>query len=97
MILALLLTVTALTPGVITVIRLRARGWPIAVLAGLGVTLSIPFVALSCILLFPPLGLAVGILAVVAALNAYDAGRIWTATTWATIAVVALGCAGWSL
>lgn len=91
------LLVAALIPGVITSIRLRPRGWPIAVLAGLGVTLSIPFVALSCIVFFPPLGIAVGVLAVVAALNAYDSGRVGTATLWAITAVIALGCAGWSL
>lgn len=91
------LLVAALIPGVITAIRLRARGWPIAVLAGLGVTLSIPFVALSCLVVFPPLGIAVAVLAVVAALNAYDAGRIWTASLYGALAVIAVGCAGWSL
>lgn len=91
------LLIAALIPGVATTIQLRARGWPLAILAGLGVTCSIPFVALSCLVVFPPLGLAVAALALVAALNAYDAGRIWTATLYGTLAVVAVGCAGWSL
>jgi hypothetical protein len=91
------LLAAALIPGVITAIRLRTRGWPLAVAAGIGVTLSIPFTLLSCIVFFPPLGFAVGVLAAAAALNAYDAGKIWFATLWATVAVIACSCAGWSL
>ncbi|MFF8482353.1 hypothetical protein [Streptomyces antibioticus] len=96
MLLVLLLTVAALTPGVLTALRLRNRGWPLALLAGAGVALSVPFILLSSLVVFPPLGIAVAVAAVLAALAAYDDGRVWYATAWAALAVVACACAGWS-
>jgi len=91
-----LLAAAALAPGLATTWLLRHRGWTLAVLAGVGVTVSLPFLLLSSLIAFPPLGFLVGGAAVLAALSAYDRGAIWVATAWAATAVVAFACAGWS-
>ncbi|MEU8968132.1 hypothetical protein AB0D11_02455 [Streptomyces monashensis] len=90
-----LLAVAALAPGLITVWRLRHRGWGLALLAGIGVTAALPFVLISGMVAFPPLGFVVGVGATLAALRDYDSGKIWHATGWASLAVVVLACAGW--
>ncbi|MER7222609.1 hypothetical protein [Streptomyces rubradiris] len=95
MLLALL--AAALLPGAITTWLMRHRGWAIALLAGIGATAALPFLLLTALVVFPPLGFAVGIAAGLAALDAFGAGRIWAATALATVSAVALACAGWSL
>jgi hypothetical protein len=95
MLLALILA--GLTPGVATTWLLRTRGWPLAVLAGLAVTISLPGLLIVAMLLFPPLGVAVALAALLAAVRAYDDGRIWIATAWAATTVVALACVGVAL
>lgn len=97
MLLALLLTTAALAPGILTAVRLRHLGWPLAVLAGTAVTVCVPFLLISSLVVFPPLGFLVAVAAVLAALSAYGDGRIWHATAWAALAVLACACAGWSL
>ncbi|MFI0233135.1 hypothetical protein [Streptomyces sp. NPDC017086] len=91
------LLAAALLPGAITTWLMRRRGWAIALLAGIGATAALPFLLLATLVLFPPLGFVVGIAAGLAALDAFGAGRIWTATALATVSAVALACAGWSV
>lgn len=92
-----LLAVAALAPGLATTWRLRHRGWALALLAGVGITAALPFLLLASLIAFPPLGLIVSAVSAVAALKAYDDGRIWFATAWASMAVVATACTGWPL
>ncbi|MFD6324210.1 hypothetical protein ACFWOL_15370 [Streptomyces sp. NPDC058442] len=93
----LALALAGLAPGAATAWLLRHRGWPLATLAGLGVTISLPGLLLVAMVVFPPLGIAVALAALAAALRAYDAGRVLIGTAWAATAVVALGCAGVAL
>ncbi|MFB7711607.1 hypothetical protein [Streptomyces sp. NPDC056105] len=86
-----------LVPGVATAWLLRGRGWPIAVAAGLGVTFSLPLALALTMRLFPPLGVAVAVGSLLAALHAYDEGRVWIGTAWAATACLALTCAGVAL
>ncbi|MFE9935872.1 hypothetical protein [Streptomyces hirsutus] len=95
--LLLVLCIAGLAPGVATTWLLRHRGWLLAALAGLGVTVSLPGLLLIAMLAFPPLGIAVALAAVAAALRAYDDGRVLIGTTWAATALVALTCAGVAL
>lgn len=97
MLIIVILCLAALAPGVATVWLLRDRGWLVAALGGLGVTVSVPFLLLVSLVVFPPLGFLIGGGAVLAALKAYDDGRVWVASAWAAAAVLALACAGWSL
>lgn len=94
-----LVCLAGLTPGLATAWYLRheGHGWLLAICAGLGVTASIPAMLLSTLWLFPPLGIAVGLASVLAALRAYDSGRVWAATAWVAAATVALSCAGWAV
>ncbi|MFF9285418.1 hypothetical protein [Streptomyces griseosporeus] len=93
----LALCLAGLIPGTVTAWLLRRRGWLVALAAGLGVTLSLPALLLAAMVLFPPLGFAVALAAIAAALHAYDDGRVWIATAWAATAVLALTCAGVAL
>ncbi|MFF9215601.1 hypothetical protein [Streptomyces viridosporus] len=93
----LVLVLAGLVPGLATVWLLRRRGWVLALLAGLGVTVSLPGLLLVAMIAFPPLGIAVALAALVAALRAYDDGRVLIGTAWAATAVIALGCAGVAL
>lgn len=95
MLFALLLA--GLAPGLATAWLLRGRGWPLAGLAGLGVTATLPCLLAATLLMAPPLGIAVAAGAGAAALRAYDDGRVWTGTAWAATAVAALACAGVAL
>lgn len=92
-----LVCLAALAPGLATAWVLRSRGRLIATLAGAGVTVSLPFLLLISLVVFPPLGVAVGVGAVFAAMDAYDRGRPAIATAWVGLAAVALACSGWSL
>ena len=94
-----LICAAGLTPGIATAWRLRheGRGWLLAVCAGIGVTASLPAMLLSTLWLFPPLGIAVGLASMLAALRAYDSGRVWVATAWVVAATLSLSCAGWAV
>lgn len=85
----------ALIPGAATAWLLRARGTLIAVLAGAGVAVSLPFLLLVSLAVFPPLGVIVAVLAGLAALKAYDDGRVWIGTVWVGAMLIACACAGW--
>lgn len=89
------LCLAALAPGAATAWLLRARGTLIAVLAGAAVAVSLPFLLLVSLAVFPPLGLAVAAIAGLAALKAYDGGRVWIATAWVGAMLLASACAGW--
>ncbi|MFJ6667439.1 hypothetical protein [Streptomyces sp. NPDC091383] len=91
-----LIVAACLVPGALTVWLLRQHGWGVATLAGVGVTVAFPALLVSGMLVFPPLGYAIGAAATLAALRDYDTGRLWHATTWATVAVIAMACARWS-
>ncbi|MBL3669072.1 hypothetical protein JL475_24375 [Streptomyces sp. M2CJ-2] len=91
------LALVGLVPGIATAWLLHRRGWILALLAGLGVTVSLPGLLLVAMVAFPPLGIAVALAALAAALRAYDDGRVLIGTAWASAAVVALGCAGVAL
>ncbi|MFI8535375.1 hypothetical protein ACIGMX_34660 [Streptomyces aquilus] len=88
---------TALAPGVATVWLLRRHGWLRAVVAGVGATLSLPFLLLVSLIVFPPLGFLLGAGAAALAVHYYDDGRLWVATAWAALCFVAVTCSGWSL
>ncbi|WP_327671850.1 MULTISPECIES: hypothetical protein [unclassified Streptomyces] len=90
----LALCLAALASGIATAWLLRGRGWIVAVLAGAGVTVSLPAGLAATMILLPPLGFAVALGSLCAALRAVDDGRVWVATAWATIACLALTCAG---
>lgn len=93
----LAICLAGLLPGLATVWLLRGHGWPLAVAAGLGVTLSLPAALILTMVVFPPLGVAVAVVSLLAALRALDEGRVWIATVWAATACLALTCAGVSL
>ncbi|MEH0574329.1 hypothetical protein QBA54_07495 [Streptomyces sp. B21-108] len=97
--LLLILCAGALAPGAATVWLLRHRryAWPLALLAGLGVTLSLPFLLLATMFVFPPLGILAGGAALYAAFNALDAGRLTAFTGWTAAALLAFSCAGWAV
>ncbi|WP_394434529.1 hypothetical protein [Streptomyces sp. SGAir0957] len=94
MLLLAAICLAGLAPGVATAWLLRGRGWPLAIAAGLGVTLVLPASLIAAMILCPPLGLAVALAAIAEALHAYDDGRIWIATAWAGTAALALACTG---
>ncbi|MGI5408704.1 hypothetical protein ACQEV9_18160 [Streptomyces chartreusis] len=96
MILALLLA-AALVPGAATAWTLRHRGWALACAAGAAVTISLPGLAVSVLVLFPPLGLAAALACTIAALRAYDDGRVWAGTAWTAAAALAFTCAAVTL
>ncbi|MFF9002634.1 hypothetical protein ACF1GW_35575 [Streptomyces achromogenes] len=94
----LALCLAGLAPGAATAWLLHKRhGWLTAALAGLGVTASLPCLLVVVMMVFPPLGLVVGVGSILAALRAYDAGRVWVATIWVVTALAALTCAGVAL
>ncbi|QZZ32604.1 hypothetical protein A7X85_10010 [Streptomyces sp. ST1015] len=93
--LVLILVAAGLGPGVAAGWYVQRRhGWPLAVLAGIGATTCLPFLLLTMLIVFPPLGFAAGVGAGIAALRAYDEGRIWVGTALVGVMMVALSCAG---
>ncbi|MFJ9037455.1 hypothetical protein ACIRF8_12810 [Streptomyces sp. NPDC102406] len=94
MLLLVAVCLAGLLPGVATAWLLRGRGWPLAVAAGLGVTLALPGALIVTMLVFPPIGLAVALLSLREALHAYDDGRVWVGTAWAATVALSLACAG---
>ncbi|MET9142424.1 hypothetical protein [Streptomyces sp. NPDC004042] len=95
--LLLLVCAAGLAPGIATawLLRHRGHGWPAAVAAGAALTLVLPALLLGALLTVPPLALFLAAGAALAALRAYDDGRVWSGTAWAGTALVCLSCAGW--
>ncbi|MFD8805587.1 hypothetical protein [Streptomyces sp. NPDC059597] len=71
----------------------RTHSLTIGAAAGAAVTVVVPLLLLLSMVAAPPLGFAVALGSVLAALNAYDHGRVLSATTWAAIAALAMACA----
>lgn len=99
MLLFLVICLAGLAPGLATAWYVRHRGYSrnMAALAGAAITASLPFLLLLTMAVFPPLGFCIGLMAAGLALTAYDDGKIWIATAWATVAAVALACSGWAI
>ncbi|MFK0062637.1 hypothetical protein ACIQTN_25845 [Streptomyces werraensis] len=93
----LAIALAGLAPGLATAWLLRHRGWPVALAAGLVVTTSLPLLLVAAMVAFPPLGLAVALGSIAAALHAYDDGRVLAGTAWALSAAISLTCAGVAL
>ncbi|MFF7553585.1 hypothetical protein ACFZA9_11945 [Streptomyces olivaceus] len=92
--LLLAICLAGLTPGIATTWLLHRHGWPLAILAGIAVTVSIPGLLLVAMIAMPPLGYLIAAVAVFAAVRAFDDGRIWVACAWATVLATAIACAG---
>ncbi|WP_445524781.1 hypothetical protein [Streptomyces cyslabdanicus] len=93
----LAICLAGLAPGLATVWLVHSRGhsWALAIAAGVGVTACLPLLLLAAVLAWPPAAYAITAVAVLAALKAYDDGRVLIASAWATAAVAAYACAGW--
>lgn len=83
-----------LTPGLATVWLLRHRGWLLATLAGLAVTLALPGLLLLAMVAMPPLGYVVAACSAAIAVKAYDEGRVLVGTAWAVVVVASFACTG---
>ncbi|WP_075737522.1 hypothetical protein [Streptomyces acidiscabies] len=95
MLLALIIVAAGLAPGVAAGwYTHRRHGWPLAALAAAGATACLPFLLLVALTVFPPLGFAIGVGTALAALRAYDEGRVWIATALVAAAMLAFSCAG---
>lgn len=94
-----LAAVLGLAPGLATAWLLRGRGWhPAAVaLAGACVTVLTVVGLLVSLAVLAPLAIFATTGCVLAALRAYDRGRLLTATGWMSLAAVCMWCAGWAL
>lgn len=97
MLLLVALCLTGLAPGAYAAWRVyRRHGWPRAALAGAGVTAALVVLLLVSLIALAPVAIAVGACACMAALTAYDRGRLMTATAWTGVLAICLWCAGWS-
>lgn len=98
MLLLLVICLAGLGPGIAAGWLVHRRyGWTRAVLAGVAVTVSLPGFLLLTLLAFPPVALVLAILAMGAALTAYDRGRIGYGIALTATALVCFWCAGWTL
>ncbi|MER8030687.1 hypothetical protein ABTZ78_17210 [Streptomyces bauhiniae] len=73
----------------------RDHGLALALTAGAAVTAALPMTLLLTLAAIPGLGYVLAALAALAALRAYDEGRVLTGTCWAAIVATALACAHW--
>lgn len=98
MLLATVICLAGLAPGIATgwYLRHQEHGWPLALTAGAGVTLAMPFLLVATLAAFPAIGFAAAAAACIAALYAYDKGRVWVAGAYAAAAFTALYCATWN-
>lgn len=97
MLLLVALCLTGLAPGTYAAWRVHRRhGWPRAILAGVGVTVALVALLLVSLIALAPVAIALGACAALAALTAYDRGRLMAATVWTWVLAVCLWCAGWS-
>ncbi|MEU9400566.1 hypothetical protein [Streptomyces sp. NPDC048242] len=96
MLFLLALLLIPLTCGVCTAWCIsRTHSLAVAATAGAAVTVVVPLLLLLAMVAAPALGFAVALGSALAALTAYDKGRIVSATTWAAIAALAMACATW--
>lgn len=97
MLLFVALVLGALLPGLFVAWRVRPHhGWRVAVLAGTAVTVGVAGFVLVSLIVLAPLAIALATVAGVAALHAYDRGRLLLATLWVSTMAVFLWCAGWT-
>jgi hypothetical protein len=92
--LLLAICLAGLAPGLTTVWLLRRRGWLLATLAGLAVTLALPGLLVLALITMPPLAYVLAVGSVVIACRAFDEGRVWIGCAWAVVLAVSLACAG---
>lgn len=92
--LPLALCIAGLAPGAATVWLLHQHGWLLAITAGVGVTASLPGLLIVAMIWFWPLAAVVAGGAALCALQAYDAGRVWAATAWVSVVLLAAWCGG---
>lgn len=91
------LIAAALTPGALIVWRLRRHGWLRAVLAGTGVTVLLAVGLLVSLIALAPLAILAAAGCALAALRAYDRGRLAVATGWMGLTAVCMWCAEWTI
>ncbi|MDX2700788.1 hypothetical protein [Streptomyces ipomoeae] len=95
-----LIAVLGLAPGLVTVWHVRRTyGWPWhwALLAGAAVIAALVIGLLGALMVLAPLAIICAAGCALAALHAYDQGRLLTATNWACLAGVFTWCAEWTL
>ncbi|GAA3956842.1 hypothetical protein GCM10022384_07460 [Streptomyces marokkonensis] len=92
--LLLAICLAGLAPGLATVWLLRRKGWLLATLTGLAVTLALPGLLILAMVAMPPLGYVIAVCSVVIAVRAFDEGRVWVGCAWAVVLVVSFACAG---
>lgn len=92
--LLVVICLAGLSPGLATAWLLRHRGWPLAIAAGLAVTLALPGLLLLAMVAMPPLGYLVAACSAAIAVKAYDEGRVLVGTAWAVVVVASFACAG---
>lgn len=96
MLLLVFFAVLMLAPGVYAAVKVHARhGWAWAVLAGVGVTFLGIALLLATVVAFAPLGLVLMVVCLLAALRAYDQGRVITASGWASLVFLLAAVTGW--
>ena len=92
------LCLLALAPGTYIAWRVqRDHGWILGTLAGIGVTVSLTVGLLVSLIALAPVAILAATGSVLAALRAYDRGRLLAGTAWMGIASVCIWCAGWSV
>jgi hypothetical protein len=97
MLLIAALVLAALAPGIVTAWRVHRRhNWTRAILAGAGVTAGLAGLAVVSLIVLAPLAIVLATVSAVAALNAYDRGRLALATLWVTTMAICIWCAGWT-
>lgn len=88
--------VVMLAPGVFAAVWVQRRyGWAWAVLAGAAVTALGISLLLALVVASAPLGLALMVACLLAALKAYDDGRLNAATGWTGLALLLAAITGW--
>ncbi|QCR49827.1 hypothetical protein [Streptomyces sp. SGAir0924] len=92
--LLLAICLAGLASGVTTALLLRHRGWHLATLAGLAVTIALPGLLLLALVAMPPLAYVLAVCSVVIACRAFDEGRVLVGCAWAVVLVVSFACAG---
>ncbi|MFF3310499.1 hypothetical protein [Streptomyces sp. NPDC002952] len=89
------LCLLALAPGTYTAWRVHHRhGWAWAIAAGTAVTVGLACGLLVSLIVMAPLAILAATGSILAALRAYDRGRVFVASAWTGVASVCLWCAG---
>jgi hypothetical protein len=91
------IVLAGLAPGGIAAWRVgRVHGWVWGALAGVGVTVALVAGLLVSLSVVPGVAAAAAVGCLLAALAAFDKGRIWLASTWMFLAALFMSCAGWT-